>query len=216
MMTTKLKICGITRLEDARYCAAAGADYLGFIQYEKSPRYIEPERARQIVEWVYGPVPVGVFVDAPADVVNRTASKAGFQAVQLHGNEPVFEVARVELPVIKALHVAPDTSADDLRRLFRDYEDVVDYFLLDTYSADLHGGTGRTFDWDTARSAISEHRTFLAGGVGASNVATAVAELRPYAVDVSSSVESAPGIKDFEKLDAFFQAFDGLRAQHEA
>lgn len=209
-MSTKLKICGITRLEDARYAAAAGADYLGFIQYEKSPRYVEPRRAREIVEWVYGPEPVGVFVNATADAVNRAAEEAGFALVQLHGDEPVFEVERVERPVIKALRVSGRTTTAELRRRMRDYEDVADYFLLDTHSGALRGGTGVAFDWEVARGLAEDYDVFLAGGVDAENVGRCIRMLHPYAVDVSSSLESAPGMKDFAKIDAFMSSFGEL------
>lgn len=209
-MTTKLKICGITRLEDARYAAAAGADYLGFIQYRGSPRYVEPDRVRTIVDWVYGPDPVGVFVDASADHVNRIAEEAGFKLVQLHGDEPVFEVALVERPVIKALRIAPDLTSSTLRRRLRDYEDVVDYFLLDTHSHVRHGGTGVPFDWDVARRLSEDYDLFLAGGIDAGNVRTGIRTLQPYAVDVSSALESSPGVKDFSKIDAFMSSFGAL------
>ena len=202
-MKTKLKICGITRLEDARYAAAAGADYLGFIQYERSPRCVEPRRVREIVDWVYGPLPVGVFVNATADDVNRVADEAGFEMIQLHGDEPAFEARLVERPVIKALRVAPETTTDELLRTMREYEDVVEGFLLDTHSDVLRGGTGTAFDWEIARGLSERYRIFLAGGLKADNVARAIDRLRPFAVDVSSSLESAPGVKDFERIDDF-------------
>lgn len=212
----RLKICGITTLEDARYCAAAGADYLGFIQYEASPRFIDPEMAGEIIDWVHGPEPVGVFVNAPADVVNRVSDRAGFGLVQLHGEEPAFEVAAVERPVIKALRIHADMTADSLRRLFREYEDVADYFLLDGYVDGMWGGTGMTFDWSIARGLVEEYRVFIAGGIGSSNVAKAVAELNPFAIDVSSSLEMEPGRKDFTRVDAFFEAFEAAQMrQHE-
>lgn len=212
-MTTKLKICGITRLEDARYAAAAGTDFLGFIQHEASPRYIEPGRVREIVDWVYGPSPVGVFVDATADEVNRLADAAGFELVQLHGNEPVFEVQRMERPVIKALRVSPDMTTDQLRRQLQEYEDVAEYFLLDTYSTEAHGGTGRTFDWTVAHGLADDYKIFLAGGIGVDNVRTGIRRIGPFAVDVSSSLESAPGQKDFSKIDEFMSAFGALSAE---
>lgn len=212
-MSIRLKICGITALDDARYCAAKGADYLGFIQYPESPRYIEPRAAAQIIEWVYGPAPVGVFVNATADDVNRAANEAGFEIVQLHGEEPVFEVASIERPVIKALRIQPKTTEDALRRQFQEYGEVVDYFLLDTFSRRQMGGTGEVFDWSIARSMAAEYDLFLAGGIDASNVAEAVKVTRPFALDVSSSIETAPGSKDFEKIDAFMDAFEEVRSE---
>lgn len=206
-MSTRVKICGITRLEDARYCAAAGADYLGFIQYEGSPRYVEPRAAREIIDWVYGPETVGVFVNASPDDVNRIADEAGFSYVQLHGTEPPAHCARVERPVIKALSVAPGTTTAELEEQMERYAAHVDAFLLDTRKAGLWGGTGEPFDWQKALSLSERYRLFVAGGIDAANVATVIETLQPYAVDVSSSVESAPGVKDFDRLAGFFEAF---------
>lgn len=218
MTTTRLKICGITRLEDARYAAAAGADYLGFVQHPGSPRYIDPEHARDIVEWIHGPKPVGVFVNTPADEVNRIAEKAGFDLVQLHGEEPVSEALRVERPVIKAFRVAPDTTPEALTDAMRAYEQAAAYFLLDAWSDEVYGGSGQPFDWRVASPAsqgadspegpgVFLAGVFLAGGLHAGNVAEAIRTLRPFAVDVSSGLESAPGQKDFSRIDAFMDAF---------
>lgn len=209
--TPKLKICGITRLEDARYCAAAGADYLGFIQYPESPRYVDPKTAREIVDWVYGPTPVGVFVNAGADEVNRTADAAGFALVQLHGDEPPALCAEIERPIIKALPVGDETTAGELAEAIDRYAGHVDYFLLDTRRPGLRGGTGTPFDWEIARGLAQEHRLFVAGGIGRDNVEEAVRLLDPYGVDLSSSVEERPGVKDFDKLADFFDTFDALR-----
>lgn len=227
-MTTKLKICGITRLEDARYAAAAGADFLGFIQYPGSPRYIAPERVRDIAGWIHGPQPVGVFVNAPADVVNRTAEKAGFALVQLHGEEPVSDIMDIEYPVVKAFRIAPDMTSDGLYRLMRTYENAAAHFLLDAYSDKMYGGSGRTFDWRVANPPAGDAREpveqparsgspgiFLAGGIHAGNVAEAIRTLRPFAVDVSSGLESAPGEKDFSRIDAFMQAFRSVHSELE-
>lgn len=210
-MAIKVKICGITTLEDARYCAGAGADYLGFIQHEESPRYIAPGKAKEIIQWIHGAEPVGVFVNEPADAVNETAEEAGFAMVQLHGTEPAELCAEVERPVIKAIPVVHDASAEQLRALMREYEDVVDYFLLDTHATNLWGGTGESFNWRLARGLSDEFPLFLAGGLSAENVEEAVQTMRPFAVDLSSNLESAPGKKDFQKLEAFFETFDALR-----
>ncbi len=209
--SVKLKICGITRLGDARYCAGAGADYLGFIQHEGSPRYVAPEQAAQIIEWIHGPQPVGVFVNAPAVAVNRAADAAGFALVQLHGTEPPEVCAAVEQPVVKAIGVRHDASAEQLRALMAPYADVVDFFLLDTHHTSLWGGTGESFNWRLARALSSEFPLFLAGGIDAENVDEAVRTMRPYAVDLSSSLEAAPGVKDFDKMADFFDAFDRLK-----
>lgn len=210
-MNLNVKICGITRLEDARFCAGAGADFLGFIQYEGSPRYIEPQQARQIIEWLYGPEPVGVFVNEDAETVNRIADEAGFTWVQLHGNEPPEVCAAIEKPVIKAFPVVHDASSDQLRPLLEPYREVADYFLLDTHKSNVWGGTGESFNWRLVRELSREFPILLAGGISAENVEEAVRTMRPAGVDLSSSVESAPGVKDFDKLADFFDAVNALR-----
>ena len=207
---TRVKICGITRLEDARFCAVAGADFLGFIQHEESPRYIRPGVAREIIDWVVGPDPVGVFVNADADAVNRACDEAGFTLAQLHGHETPETCAAVDVPVIKAIHVQHDASSEQIRAVAAPYLDVVDFLLLDTHKTSLWGGTGESFNWRVARELASEADLFLAGGISADNVADAIATMRPYAVDLSSSVEAAPGVKDLDKLAAFFEAFDAV------
>ena len=212
----KLKICGITQLEDARYCAGAGADYLGFIQHEESPRYVAPAQAAEIIEWVHGPQPVGVFVNDTAEEVNATADDAGFDLVQLHGNEPPALCSEVERPVIKAVRVLHDASATQLRAFMEPYTEHVDYFLLDTHSTSLWGGTGESFNWRLARELSADFPLFLAGGIDADNVEEAVRTMQPYAVDLSSSLESAPGKKSFDKMGRFFEAFRSLNESADA
>lgn len=209
---TKVKICGITRLDDARFCAAAGADFLGFIQHETSPRYVRPDVAREIVDWISGPTPVGVFVDALPETVNAVCERAGFQMAQLHGHEPPEACAAVAVPVIKAIHVQHDASAEQVRALVEPYLDVVDFVLLDTHHTSLWGGTGESFNWRVARELSGEVDLFLAGGISAGNVGEAIATMRPFAVDLSSSVETEPGVKDLDKLTAFFDAFHAATA----
>lgn len=210
-MSIKLKVCGITELEDARYLAGAGADYLGFIQHDESPRYAPPALAEDIIQWVHGPKPVGVFVNTPAEDVNAAADNAGFELAQLHGQEPPELVEAVERPVIKAIHVRHDASSGQLRNLFERYEDVADYFLLDTHDSSVWGGTGESFNWRLARELSGDYPLFLAGGIDADNVERAVDTMRPFAIDVSSSLESAPGQKSFEKIDAFLDAFQAAQ-----
>lgn len=210
-MSIKLKVCGITELEDARYLAGAGADYLGFIQHDESPRYAPPALADDIIQWVHGPKPVGVFVNTPAEDVNAAADNAGFELVQLHGQEPPELVEAVERPVIKAIHVRHDASSGQLRNLFERYEDVADYFLLDTHDSSVWGGTGESFNWRLARELSGDYPLFLAGGIDADNVERAVDTMQPFAIDVSSSLESAAGQKSFEKIDAFLDAFQAAQ-----
>ncbi len=202
----KVKICGITRLEDARFCAGAGADYLGFIQHRESPRYVAPEVVREILSWVEGPGAVGVFVDADPDVVNRAACEAGFAYVQLHGEEPPSYLDEMDVPVIKAISIRPGMKSDDVRRRMDAYEGRVLYYLLDTGRPGMAGGTGQTFDWSVAESLATDHPLFLAGGLTPDNVGAAVETVWPYGVDVSSGVESAPGIKDIDRINEFFDA----------
>lgn len=209
-MPVKLKVCGITELEDARYCAGAGADYLGFIQHEDSPRHVAPGHAAEIIEWIHGPAPVGVFVNDAAETVNQTADEAGFELVQLHGNEPPALCADIERPLIKAVRVVHDASATQLRAVMEPFAEHVDYFLLDTHSTDLWGGTGESFNWRLARELSADFPLFLAGGLNAENVEQAVRTMRPYAVDLSSSLESEPGKKDFGKMERFFETFRAL------
>jgi len=211
-MRPKLKICGITNLEDARFAAAAGADFLGFILHPKSPRNIEPATIREISEWLSGVETVGVFVDANDEIVNEVASDCGFSLVQLHGDESPEYCTRIDVPVMKAFRVADTTTPDELWRRVAAYEGIADYFLFDAHSEREHGGTGRSFNWAILRDYPLKTPFFLAGGISAANVAEAVAMARPYAIDVSSSIESNPGKKDFDLLSTFIEAFDGLTA----
>jgi len=207
----KLKVCGITELEDARYLAGAGADYLGFVQHEDSPRYAPPSLASDIIEWVHGPKPVGVFVNDGAAEINAAVDEAGFAFAQLHGQEPPHVVEAVNCPVIKAIHVRNDAAPEQLRTLFERYEDVAEYFLLDTHNSSVWGGTGESFNWRLARELSSDYPIFLAGGIDADNVQRAVETMRPFAIDLSSSLEDVPGEKSFAKIDAFFDAFRSVK-----
>lgn len=210
-MPLKAKICGITSLEDARFAAGAGADFLGFIQYAGSPRYITPQAAKAIIDWVYGSESVGVFVNEDADTINQVAEAAGFDLVQLHGDEPPEVCADILPPVIKAFRVAPEDTAATLRARMEPYRPFAAYFLLDTHHADLWGGTGKPFDWQQARALATDFPILLAGGINADNVEQAVRTVQPLGVDLSSSLEEAPGRKDFDKLTAFFDVFNALR-----
>ena len=191
----------------------AGADFLGFVQHEPSPRYVKPDVAREIIDWVVGPDPVGVFVNATADEVNETCDRAGFRLAQLHGHETPETCAAVDVPVVKAISVQHDASTEQVNALVGPYLDVVDFVLLDTHHTSLWGGTGESFNWRVARELAGRVDLFLAGGISAANVAQAVHTMRPYAVDLSSSVESSPGVKDLDKLDAFFAAFHAAVAE---
>ncbi len=197
---TKVKICGITSLDDALMAVEAGADALGFVFFEKSPRYLSPEVAARIIENIPPMVQVvGLFVNAELDFVNRTADSCGLDIVQLHGDESPAYCRLVRRRVMKAFRVRGPESLVSLA----DYR--VAAYLLDAYSPNAYGGTGESFDWECAAAAKEQGAIVLAGGLNPGNIALAVAKVAPYAVDVSSGVESSPGCKDPEKVRRFIQ-----------
>jgi phosphoribosylanthranilate isomerase len=194
----KVKICGITNLEDALTAVEAGADALGFVFYSRSPRHILPEQAAEIIRRLPPFVQtVGLFVDEVPVTVNSTADQCGLDVVQLHGDEPPDYCSRIYRRVIKAFRVKDNFSLDAIS----DYQ--VAACLLDAWSPTAHGGTGRTFNWDIAAAAAAQRPIILAGGLTPENVAEAVRRVRPYAMDVSSGVESSPGRKDADKVSRF-------------
>jgi len=197
---TKVKICGITNIDDALQAVQAGADALGFVFFEKSPRFVEPERAAAIIAGLPPLVQVvGLFVNAPLDLVNAAADRCGLDLVQLHGEETPSYCASVRRRVMKAFRVRGMESLATMA----DYR--VAGYLLDAYSPHSYGGTGARFDWDCAVSAKGHGPIILAGGLDPDNVAAAVAKVAPFAVDVSSGVESSPGRKDPEKVTNFIK-----------
>jgi phosphoribosylanthranilate isomerase len=199
----RIKICGITNLEDARLAADLGAHALGFIFYPKSPRSVRPDAAREIIDNLPPLImTVGVFVDEEAAVVRGIAETAGLDWVQLHGKESPEYCRSLGRRVIKGFRIKDPSSL----ALLPDYRGSVQAFLLDTYKAGTAGGTGETFDWALARQAGELGFIVLAGGLTPANVAQAIHAAQPAAVDVASGVEAAPGKKDPEKLRAFFEA----------
>lgn len=208
MPRPKVKICGITNLEDARFCAAAGADYLGFIQVPESPRYVDPGLCKEIIQWVFGAQPVAVFVNESVEAVNELVRQAGFALVQAHGDEDPAWCAAVDVPVIKSLSVAPGTSRDELRRRIDTYAPHVRAVLLDTFSLAERGGTGRSFDWAVAEGLSDAAPLFLAGGLSPENVIEAAQAVHPYGIDVSSRIEESPGRKDFDRVTALFDRLE--------
>lgn len=212
-----LKICGVTSLEDARYISGLLVDRIGFIFAPESPRHVDPHRVGAIVEWLGGVETVGVFVNQSADEVDRTARMSGVDRVQLHGEEPPFVCSQIEHPVTKTLHVFPETTLEDLQGSVDQYEDVVDSFLFDTSRVRggevIRGGTGVPFDWSVLGRLAIPRPFHLAGGLGAHNLREAWTRVRPDGFDVSGSVESAPGVKDFDRLDALFEVFERLRQE---
>ena len=203
----RIKICGITNLEDAILSAALGADALGFIFYPKSPRQVAPETAREIIAQLPPFVAaVGVFVDEAAAVVQEVAAKVGLDWVQLHGQESPDYCRNLGRKVIKGFRIQDE---DSLRRL-ADYQGAAQALLLDAYKKGQVGGTGTAFDWRLAREAQKYGRIILAGGLTPENVAQAINIALPAAVDAASGTEAAPGKKDPAKLRAFFKAIKAI------
>ena len=207
-----IKICGITRVDDARFAVACGANALGFVFWPDSPRWIDPVRARSIdpararaIAAVLPPfvTPVGVFVNQPAEYVNEVAAAAGLGVVQLHGDESIEFAASLRRPVLKAMALNAMTSNDAIDRWPAGM-----MVLLDAHDPVRRGGTGRTIDWAAAASVAARRPIVLAGGLNPDNVADAVERVRPFGIDVSSGVEAAPGVKDHGRLK---QLFDAIR-----
>jgi phosphoribosylanthranilate isomerase len=190
-----LKVCGITRRDDALHAVEQGATAIGFVLWPRSPRYIAPERVADIVAALPpGVVTVGVFVNDPVDHVRATMERAGLTTVQLHGDEPPTFAERLAWPVVRAVRVdAVDSCGWPAETTL----------LLDAIDGATRGGTGQTIDWPQAADVARRRRVVLAGGLTAANVGEAIDRVRPFGVDVSSGVESAPGIKDLEQVARF-------------
>jgi phosphoribosylanthranilate isomerase len=196
---TAVKICGITRVEDALTAARCGAHAIGLVFYRPSPRYVTPEQAAGIVRALPPFVTaVGLFVDADEEEVRDIAARTRIQMIQFHGSESPGFCARFELPYLKAVRVRPGV---DLLQYARDFRSAK-ALLLDAYQEGLHGGTGAVFDWDLIPAA-RPLPVVLSGGLHPENVAEAIRRVRPCAVDVSSGVEASKGIKDAARVEAF-------------
>ena len=202
---TRVKICGITNLEDALVAVEAGADALGFVFFQGSSRYISPEHAAAIICYLPPFVQtVGLFVNEKSAIVNAIADQCGVDIVQLHGEESPEYCQAITRRVIKAFRVKDAASLDTMS----DYR--VAGWLLDAWSPAAHGGTGTTFNWDIAAHAAASRPIILAGGLTPENVAEAVVTVRPYAVDVSSGVESEPRKKSAGLINQFISAIRSL------
>ncbi len=201
-MTVRVKICGITRGEDAAAAVAAGADALGFMFFEGSPRCVSHEQAAAIISALPPFVArVGVFVNPAEAEVRSAIAEGGIDTLQFHGDEAPEFCRRFGLPVIKAFRVQDESSLQPLTQF------TTETWLLDSFVPGQHGGTGAVFNWDLAAQAVRRGgRVILAGGLTPENAADAVRRVRPYALDVSSGVESSPGKKDAAKLRAFITA----------
>ncbi|MGB4781704.1 phosphoribosylanthranilate isomerase [Candidatus Methylomirabilis sp.] len=197
----RVKICGITSCEDAWVAVEAGADALGFILVKGTPRYIEPEAAAIIAAQMPPFVAtVGVFIDRTPEEIDRIMSASGLSLAQLHGSETPRDCSRLRAPFVKAIRVQGEQDLEVLHTYPQ-----ARAFLLDTYVADRPGGTGRTFPWEIAAKAVRQARVILSGGLTPDNVALAVTQVRPYAVDVCSGVEASPGRKDHQKVREFIE-----------
>lgn len=200
---TRVKICGIRRLEDALLAAELGASAVGFIFWPASPRFIDPYRARGIALALPPFVTtVGVFVDQPAEYVSGVANLLNLGAVQLHGDERPESYEHLPHRVIKSV---PAEFGADIRAAVSTVPARATV-LLDAHDPEKRGGTGKTIDWTEAAAAARVRRIILSGGLNADNVARAIEDVRPFAIDVSSGVESSPGVKDPMKLRALFRA----------
>lgn len=200
MSPVRVKICGITRLEDALAAARLGADALGFNFWPASKRHVTPAAARAIIRRLPPLLTtVGVFVNQTEEELRSIAAETGIQVLQLHGDEPPDLCARLPLPVVKAIPV------DQVRSLARLLSYEVSAFLLDTPSRG-YGGSGVPFDWSLAEGVSEVAPVILAGGLHPENVAAAIRAVRPYAVDVASGVESSPGVKDMDRMSRFVAA----------
>jgi phosphoribosylanthranilate isomerase len=200
-LATAVKICGITRVEDALHAARSGAHAIGLVFHRGSPRHVEVEQAQTIVAALPPFVSaIGLFVDAPADTVEAVLRKVRLSALQFHGDEPESFCFQFSMPYIKALRVRPET---DLLQWAARYPSAQG-LLLDAYDTTQHGGTGTSFDWALVPSGLPRP-LILAGGLNPDNVETAIRRIRPWAVDVSSGVEVAKGIKDADKVSAFIR-----------
>jgi phosphoribosylanthranilate isomerase len=204
-----LKICGITRLPDALHAVEQGATAVGFVLWPRSPRAVSIERAAEIIAELPSHVmAVGVFVNEPVDGIRAIAKRTRLTAVQLHGDEPPAYAEALDWPVIRAV------SVGDIGEASQAWSPET-ALLLDNIDPVRRGGTGAVIDWSEAADLAQKRRVVLAGGLTPANVASAIRAVRPFGVDVSSGVESAPGVKDFGKVTQFIanarEAFEELQ-----
>jgi len=201
-MRTRVKICGITRVEDGLAAARAGADAIGLVFDPQSPRCVRLDQALAIAQALPPFVTVvGLFVNAGAATIHETLSRVPLDLLQFHGNEPPEQCRPYHRPYLKALSMKPDV---DLHAMEARYADAAG-LVLDTYSSAVAGGSGEAFDWARVPRDLKKP-VILAGGLTPANVAAAIRALRPYAVDVSSGVELSKGVKDAAKICAFIEA----------
>ena len=199
---TKVKICGFTNAENARDAAIAGVDAIGLVFYDKSLRNVNIQRAREIVSALPPFVNrVGLFVNANPSFIDEVLCEVPLDTLQFHGDEVVGDCTQYQMPFIKSLRVTPKTNVVQLADNFSEASAL----LLDSHNPNSYGGTGEDFDWMLARVNI-DLPIILAGGLNSENVSDAISQVNPYAVDASSGVESAPGVKDIDKILAFIRS----------
>lgn len=198
---TKVKICGFTEAENARQAAIAGVDAIGLVFYDKSPRNVDILRAQEIIEALPPFVNrVGLFVNANPSFVDEVLCEVPLDTLQFHGDESLLDCSQYQMPFIKSLRVKPETNVFQVADEFSSASAI----LLDSFNPSAYGGTGEAFDWSLACVDISLP-IILAGGLNETNVSAAISQVKPYAVDASSGVESAPGVKDIDKIVAFIR-----------
>ena len=198
---TKVKICGFTEAENAREAAIAGVDAVGLVFYDKSPRNVDILRAQEIIEALPPFVNrVGLFVNANPSFVDEVLCEVPLDTLQFHGDESLLDCSQYQMPFIKSLRVKPETNVFQVADEFSSASAI----LLDSFNPSAYGGTGEAFDWSLACVDISLP-IILAGGLNETNVSAAISQVKPYAVDASSGVESAPGVKDIDKIVAFIR-----------
>jgi len=201
---TKVKICGLTNLEDAEKAEDLGADFLGFVFFESSPRMISPENAKNIIDKLYGKAKkVGLFADQDVDFVKGSASYLKLDLIQLHGSEKPEYVSQLKkkFTIIKSFKIHKEFDLSIINM----YQEA-DFYLFDTFKLGMLGGTGLAFDWKMLEGRSFDKPIFLAGGLSPGNVKKAIEIARPYAVDVASGVESSPGKKNHRLLEEFINA----------
>ena len=198
---TKVKICGFTEAENARQAAIVGVDAIGLVFYDKSPRNVDIFRAQEIIEALPPFVNrVGLFVNANPSFVDEVLCEVPLDTLQFHGDESLLDCSQYQMPFIKSLRVKPETNVFQVADEFSSASAI----LLDSFNPSAYGGTGEAFDWSLACVDISLP-IILAGGLNETNVSVAISQVKPYAVDASSGVESAPGVKDIDKIVAFIR-----------
>lgn len=201
MGDTKIKICGLTNLADALKAEELGADFVGFIFFKNSPRYLEDKKIREITKSLKGKAKkVGLFYNQDLSVIKNSAQMCGLDVIQLHGDESPEHADELKksFAVIKSFKIKKDFDFS----ILGNYKNA-DYFLFDTFKEGTPGGTGLVFDWNLIKGKKFSRPIFLAGGLKPGNVKKAVIELKPFCVDVASGVEKSPGVKDYKLLEEF-------------